>query len=320
MEFSDLQVLIRRRLAEAGSSQHRAALESNLPQDAIRNVLAGHVPRFDRAVEICRALDIPFHIGPSRSPPDSDLGRSNPNLDPSEKAVESSEPYSVALPPDQLPDMSRVAQDLARLVSKNGGNPIPKEMQDELLRGQAVELGELRRVIEAYAFIPRYDVRLAAGSGEAADDEPLAGYVTFRRDWLLEHELHPQNLSLVEVTGRSMEPTLSNGDSVLVDHSRRQLYNSKIYALNVGGSLMVKRVRKTHGGWEAESDNPLHESSDLKQPLYGDRPSGLVGAYGLAEDAVTSSAEGKPWNGFGGHCIRMFGYCSTKMLPVFQQR
>ena len=53
---------------------------------------------------------------------------------------------------------------------------------------------------------------------------------------------------------------------MLVDHSRRELYNSKMYALNVDGSLIVKRVRRVRGGWVAESDNPLHESFDLKEP------------------------------------------------------
>ena len=107
----------------------------------------------------------------------------------------------------------------------------------------------------------RYDVPLAAGTGEVADREAVTGYVAFRRDWLLEHKLHPQNLSLVEVTGDSMEPTLSNGDSVLVDHSRRDLYNSIMYALNVDGSLIVKRVRRVRGGWAAESDNPFTSRS-----------------------------------------------------------
>ena len=266
MDLSCLQALIRHRLAEVGSSQHRAALENNLPQDAIRNVLAGHVPRLDRAAEICRVLDIPFHIGPPRSPSGLHSDASNTNADPPGSAADGSVPYDAAPPRVQLSDIALAAQALARAVAGAGADPIPKEMQENLLKGQAEELGELRRVVETYAYVPRYDVRLAAGSGEAIDEEPLAGYVAFRRDWLLEHKLHPQNLSLVEVTGRSMEPTLSNGDSVLVDHSRRELYNSKMYALNVNGSLIVKRVRRVRGGWAAESDSPLHESFDLKEP------------------------------------------------------
>jgi phage repressor protein C with HTH and peptisase S24 domain len=150
---------------------------------------------------------------------------------------------------------------LARLVSKNGGNPTPPEIRDELLLGQVEEKGKLRRKVEDLAFVPRYEVRLAAGSGETVDEEALVGYVVFRRDWLLDHKLQPKNLSLVEVTGRSMEPTLSNGDSVLVDHSRRELYNGKVYALNVDDSLKGKRVRRAHGGWEAESDSPFTSHS-----------------------------------------------------------
>ena len=45
---------------------YRAAVDSGLPQDAIRAVLNGHVPRLNRAEQICRALGLELHIGPSR--------------------------------------------------------------------------------------------------------------------------------------------------------------------------------------------------------------------------------------------------------------
>ncbi len=62
----DFAEAVRRRLAERGQSQYRAAVDSGLPQDAIRAVLNGHVPRLNRAEQICRALGLELHIGPSR--------------------------------------------------------------------------------------------------------------------------------------------------------------------------------------------------------------------------------------------------------------
>ena len=60
----DFAATVRRRLVESRQSKHRAALESGLPQDAIRSVLKGHSPRLDRVEEICEALGLELYIGP----------------------------------------------------------------------------------------------------------------------------------------------------------------------------------------------------------------------------------------------------------------
>ena len=62
----DFAETVRRRLTETGQSRYRAAVNSGLPQDAIRSVLNGHVPRLNRAEQICRALGLELYIGPAR--------------------------------------------------------------------------------------------------------------------------------------------------------------------------------------------------------------------------------------------------------------
>ena len=58
MAIIDFAEVVRRRLAERGQSQYRAAVNGGLPQDAIRSVLNGHVPRLNRVEQICRALGL----------------------------------------------------------------------------------------------------------------------------------------------------------------------------------------------------------------------------------------------------------------------
>ena len=84
----DFAETVRRRLAERGQSQYRAAVNSGLPQDAIRAVLNGHVPRLNRAGQICRALGLELYIGPARdvqvkadgAEPSRPLTRFDPNV------------------------------------------------------------------------------------------------------------------------------------------------------------------------------------------------------------------------------------------------
>ncbi len=66
MTIIDFAEVVRRRLTERGQSQYRAAVNSGLPQDAIRSVLNGHVPRLNRVEQICRALGLELYIGPPR--------------------------------------------------------------------------------------------------------------------------------------------------------------------------------------------------------------------------------------------------------------
>ena len=63
IDFADT---IRRRLAKNGQSKYGAAVNSGLPQDAIRYVLNGHVPRLNRVEQICRAIGLELYIGPPR--------------------------------------------------------------------------------------------------------------------------------------------------------------------------------------------------------------------------------------------------------------
>ena len=65
MRVEDFESIIRKRLADTNQSPHGAAKTHGLPQDAIRSVLDGHVPRLDRVIDICDALGLEVYIGKS---------------------------------------------------------------------------------------------------------------------------------------------------------------------------------------------------------------------------------------------------------------
>ncbi len=51
-------------------------------------------------------------------------------------------------------------------------------------------------------------------------------------------------MSLIKVSGDSMEPTLLSGDLVLVDHSRTTIApQGGIYAIAIDHEIMIKRVQ-----------------------------------------------------------------------------
>ena len=64
LKEDEFRALIDETLRARGVSAIRAARSAGLSRDAIRAVLKGRSPSFERAADICRALDIEFHIGP----------------------------------------------------------------------------------------------------------------------------------------------------------------------------------------------------------------------------------------------------------------
>lgn len=72
--------------------------------------------------------------------------------------------------------------------------------------------------------------------------------------------------------GNSMSPTIENGDQMLVDLSKKEIQGNKIYLVQNGESVWVKRVKMEWDGVELISDNkeeyrPIRISADEAQNL-----------------------------------------------------
>ena len=105
--------------------------------------------------------------------------------------------------------------------------------------------------------IPILEIAAAAGGGATVFDETVTGHVSFQRSWLDRHGIAPQHSVIIGVSGESMEPTLPDGCSILVDRSRRQPQEGHIYVLRTDEGLVVKRLRRDEAGqWQLQSEHP----------------------------------------------------------------
>ena len=95
---------------------------------------------------------------------------------------------------------------------------------------------------EQFAPIRRFDAELSAGNGAENGEAHVSEMLAFRRDWLTRLGVSPSNACLVKVRGESMQPTLYDGDLVLIDQSKTKIRSGRIYAFNDGGHSKVKRL------------------------------------------------------------------------------
>ena len=107
------------------------------------------------------------------------------------------------------------------------------------------------------------DVRAAAGWGAAVEAEPVIGHMAFSRRWLQRHRLQPEQCSVIEILGDSMEPLLEDGCWVLVDHGRNALASGRVFAIWTGDGLLVKRAARVGGRWRMLSENASYGSLPL---------------------------------------------------------
>ncbi len=78
--------------------------------------------------------------------------------------------------------------------------------------------------------------------------------------------LSPDDLILMDVRGDSMSPTMNCGDCVLLDAKINKLISEGVYAVSVGGAVLIKRIRiKNSGTVVAMADNPKYGDEVIAQ-------------------------------------------------------
>ncbi len=111
--------------------------------------------------------------------------------------------------------------------------------------------------------VPRLALGASAGPGALAGEEQPIGAFRFAARWLRGQGLDPAMLSAIAVAGDSMEPTLRDGDEILIDRSPRPVRDG-IHVVRVEDAVLVKRLDTGRPGTIALlSDNPAYRPLEL---------------------------------------------------------
>lgn len=116
--------------------------------------------------------------------------------------------------------------------------------------------------------IKQLQLGASAGPGSLADDEAAQDSMAFGAKWLKQLGSDPAKLSLISVDGDSMDPTLCDGDDIMVDHSATERpLRDGIYVLRMDDVLLVKRLAlRPSGKPSIRSDNDRYPNWDDVEP------------------------------------------------------
>ena len=157
---------------------------------------------------------------------------------------------------------------LSRVVGRNAA-----WMQQYLRRGTPRVLPERERGLLAAFFgvdeavlggplaapivrVPLLALAVSAGPGRFVTSERAVASAGYAAEDLARLGIAPGDAAILDVAGTSMEPTLHDGDRILVDRGqRRPGRRDAIWVIRIDDELLVKRLGREDRLWRIVSDN-----------------------------------------------------------------
>lgn len=141
---------------------------------------------------------------------------------------------------------------LAQIARALGANPL--YLTDGILPKESEEIGISLAVYERDSgeiSIPQLDVLGSMGTGAIPPDhiDVVRNVIVNRKE--LEKQCSftaPQNLQIITGYGRSMKPTFSDGDPLLVDVGVTSVTIDAVYVFEIEGELFIKGLQRLPGG------------------------------------------------------------------------
>lgn len=128
------------------------------------------------------------------------------------------------------------------------------EGRGQMGRQQAISLEDN----PLYPAIRHVALRFSAGATgyevqqvDAKEAQPIV----FRASWFKTRGLKPERLIAATVHGQSMEPTLYDGDLVVINVDDRTPKDGEVFAARYEDEMVLKRLFREGGSWWLHSDN-----------------------------------------------------------------
>ena len=222
------------------------ALRTGIPLGQLRSVVQGRASRYTTLESIAAVMGMQLFIGPA--------------AESGEKAPQLPEEITRAL---QLPSDASIV-DAVDLIEKDA---MASQLRDGMravqeLTQRAAAAAELLPRLAEDSSTPRMipfaeRVRLRTDTDKVEFDESAHLSIAVAEE-VLPAWARADRLACVRAGGDSMEPTIHDGDLVVVDKDRRVAVEDQLFVVRTRDDLVVRRVRGVGDRWNLVSDNPAY--------------------------------------------------------------
>lgn len=110
--------------------------------------------------------------------------------------------------------------------------------------------------------VPMVEARLSAGSGSLQVDGDVERSYAFRADFL-RRKGNPKQMVMMRVEGDSMQPEIMHNDVVLLDKSKQDIRQGRIFAVGFDDAIYLKRIDQLPGKIILKSANSDYPPVEL---------------------------------------------------------
>lgn len=122
-----------------------------------------------------------------------------------------------------------------------------------------------------FALVNLYDAQVSMGSGAWNEDEHVINQLAYRKDWLSSEGLDPEHCAAIIARGDSMEETIKDGATLLIDLKDNTISRDGVYVIRFDGHLLAKRIQRSYdGGLVIRSDNKAYVDISVPKENTGD--------------------------------------------------
>jgi phage repressor protein C with HTH and peptisase S24 domain len=151
--------------------------------------------------------------------------------------------------------MNEVIKGIKREFTENLAREVEAKLQ---LNPGSLDIKNSALEERRYAMVNIYSPVLSAGDGNDIFSEDHLGELSVPMQLVKEKHLDVGKLACLRVEGDSMEQKINNGAYVIIDTSKKEIVNNKIYAFNINNVIRVKRLFNALDGIIIRSDNPTY--------------------------------------------------------------
>ncbi len=109
-------------------------------------------------------------------------------------------------------------------------------------------------------------------------DAPPIDHLAFSKRWLEQNGISAGDSVLINVRGDSMEPSIYDGDLVMIDRRKTHIRSGRIYAVRESDSLRIKRLELIpDAAIILRSDNPKYPPEHRIGEAMNDISLGVIG-------------------------------------------
>jgi phage repressor protein C with HTH and peptisase S24 domain len=137
--------------------------------------------------------------------------------------------------------------------------------QLEKVRDDVIGINERFKANKELINLPvRSDVTASMGHGVEVLDEQQTGTYSFSKKLLKDIGADPNYSDVIFSSGDSMYPTIEGGDCLVVDKSKTDIYDGKIYCVRIQDKLYAKRLQfLPPNKINVISDNPKYKAFEV---------------------------------------------------------